>query len=91
MNHMLCRNRVVDFEQWHEVFASHAEAQRAAGLRLLNLWRSIEDSNNIFFVFEIESLEKAREFINNPEASKAGKISGILDGEFHFLEETVGY
>ena len=49
MSYMLCRNRVADFARWKEVFASHQEAHRNAGLRLTKLWRSLEQPNNVFF------------------------------------------
>jgi len=91
MTYMLCRNRVADFSRWKAVFSSHAEAHRNAGLRLVNLWRSIAEPNNVFFVFEIASMEKAQEFMSNPEAVKAGEASGVLNGEYHFVEDAGGY
>jgi hypothetical protein len=91
MSYMLCRNLVQDFASWKKVFASHKDAHLAAGLRLVTMWRSVEDPNNVFFMFEAASLDKAREFIRNPEAAKAGKTSGVLDGEYHFVEDAGGY
>jgi hypothetical protein len=88
---MHCRNRVVDFDKWHAVFASHAQAHRDAGLVLLNLWRGLDDPEEVFFVFEVTNMKKAREFISNPAAAAAAKGSGVLEGEYHFLESGVGY
>lgn len=88
---MLCRNRVADFSKWKAIFSSHAEAHLAAGLRLRDLRRGLEEPNNVFFVFEVASLDKARAFISAPEAAEAGKTSGVIDGEYHFLESSVGY
>ena len=89
--YLLCRNRVVDFPRWRAVFASHAPAHREAGLRLVNLWRSVEYPNNDFFSFEVAGMEKAREFMGNPEAAKAAEASGVIDGEYHFVEDAEGY
>jgi len=91
MTYMLCRNRVADFSRWKAVFSSHAEAHRNAGLQLVHLWRSVAEPNNVFFTFEVASIDKAQEFISNSEAAKAGESSGVLDGEYHFVEETRGY
>jgi len=91
MTYMLCRNRVADFARWKTVFDSHAEAHRHAGLRLINIWRCVNEPNNVFFMFEVARGEKAREFISNPEAAKAGEISGVVDGEYHFIEDAGGY
>jgi hypothetical protein len=86
MRVMLCRNRVEDFSTWKVVFDSHTEAHRDSGLRLMNLWRDLEEPNNIFFLFEVTDIDKARQFIDQPEAAEAGRVSGVLDGEYHFLE-----
>jgi len=92
MTHMLCRNRVGDFAGWKRVFDSHAEAHREAGLKLIQLWRSIDDPNNVFFLFEVSSIEKARAFLRAPAASEARQSSGVLDGpDIHFLEAVEGY
>ena len=91
MMDLLCRNHVADFAQWKAVFASHAKDHREAGLQLTHLWREAADPNNVFFLFEVASLEKAQAFINNPEAAQAAQASGILDGEYHFVEDAGGY
>jgi len=91
MIYMLCRNRVADFSRWKAVFASHAAAHQEAGLRLVNFWRTVNDPTNVFFMFEVATMDKAREFISNPEAAKGGEASGVIEGEYHFVEEAGGY
>jgi len=91
MPYMLCRNRVADFERWKAVFASHQAAHKGATLRLLNIWRGIKEPNNVFFMFEVASMDKAREFISNPTAAKAGADSDVIEGEYHFVEDAGGY
>ena len=88
---LLCRNRVQDFSRGKAVLDSHAQAHRNAGLHLKSIWQAIGDPDNVFFLFELAEENKAREFISNPFAAKAAKTSGVLDGEYHFLESTVGY
>jgi len=89
--YMLCRNRVADFSRWRAVFASHELAHQNASLRLVKMWRSVEDSSNVFFLFEVGNLGMAREFIRDPEAGRAAEASGVLDGEYHFVEDAGGY
>jgi hypothetical protein len=91
MTYMLCRNRLVDFARWKRVFESHAAAHRAVGMNLLHLWRSVDDPSNVFFLFEVNSMAKARDFISAPEGAEAGRASGVIDGEMHFLEEIDKY
>jgi hypothetical protein len=86
MLELLCRNRVEDYQRWWGVFESHASAHREAGLELADLWRDLEDPNNVFFLFRVGSLEKTRAFIRDPSAADAGAAEGVLDGEYYFLE-----
>ncbi len=88
---MLCRNRVADYEKWKSVFDSNPTTLPEAGLRLVNLWRELEEPNNVFFLFEVTDIDKARAFITNPAAAETGKRSGVLDGECHFLESGADY
>ena len=91
MTYMLCRNRVADFSRWKAIFASHQAAHQQAGLRLVHIWRKLEEPNDVFFLFEVASLDKAREFIANPEAANAAEASGVIDGEYHFVNDAGGY
>jgi len=88
---MLCRNRVVDFARRRAVFSSHAAAHRDAGLRLPHIWRSADEPNNVLFRFEVAGMESARDFIGNPKAAKAAQSSGVIDGEYHCMEDAGGY
>lgn len=83
---MLCRNRVKDFAKWETMFSSHDVAQRDSGLRLMNMWRSVDEPNNVFMMFEVSDIDKARAFISDPKAAEAGEISGVIDGECHFIK-----
>jgi hypothetical protein len=38
-----------------------------------HLAQPLRSANNVFFLFEVASMEKAREFIGDPEAAKAGE------------------
>lgn len=88
MAYLYVRQRVADFDHWYKIFKSHAQAQREAGLKNLQLLRDVADQNIIVCIFEVENLEKARAFTEAPEASIAQKESGIIgEPEVLFLEE----
>lgn len=91
MTYMLCRSRVADFDRWHAVFNSHQATHREAGLELVNLWRAVEEPNKVFFVFAVAGMDRAREFIHDPAAAEAGRASGVIDGEYHFVDDAGGY
>lgn len=86
MTYMLCRNRVKDFARWEAVFSSHDDDQQNSGLKLSNMWRSVDEPNNVFMMFEVSDIDKARAFISDPKAAEAGEISGVIDGECHFIQ-----
>jgi hypothetical protein len=87
MNYMLCRNRVASVARWRRVFDSHASAHRAAGLILKGLWRDAERPTELFFLFEVRDMRKARAFISAPNAADAARESGVRDGEYHFVRD----
>jgi hypothetical protein len=91
VTYLLCRNRVADFARWKAMFASHEAAHRKAGLRLVTIWRSMAGTNDVFFLFEVARIDKAREFISHPESAGAAEASGVIEGEYHFVDDAGGY
>ena len=87
MTFMLCRNRVADYDAWRKVFDAHLSAQGDAGLTLERVWRADDDPNNVFFLFAVADVDKAKAFINDPAAEEAGRVSGVIDGEIHFVSD----
>ena len=61
-----------------EVFASHEDAQRQAGLRLERLWQSVDDPNEVFMLFQVDDLDKARGFVTSPTVPQAQQASGVV-------------
>jgi hypothetical protein len=86
MIRMICRNKVADFDKWKLVFDSHGEAHRDAGLALEHLWRGTEDANEVFFVLAVADIDKAKAFISAPDAEEIGRLAGVRDGDYWFVE-----
>ncbi len=55
------------------------------------MWRSVAEPNNVFFLFAVASMEEAQRLIDSPEFAQAEKDSGVIDGEYHFVESARGY
>ncbi len=83
---MLVRNKVEDYSTWRSVFDAQKGAARRAGLHLLDMWRDIEDTNNVFFTMRVEDVDKARAYVSAPESAEVGKRAGVIDGELHIVE-----
>jgi len=88
MPYLVVHHKVADFDQWHRVFSADPDALEAAGLVDGRVMRDHRDPNLVTVMFRIESISKAREFTDAPEAHQAAKDSGVIgDPEVLWLEE----
>ena len=91
MTYLLCRNRVANYRTWYRIFSSHKDAHQEAGLILEQLWREADNPENVFYLFRVDDLRKATAFISTPDAKDAARESGVVDGEYHFVEASALY
>lgn len=71
MHYILGRHKA-DVEAWKKVVESHKEAHLEAGLHFQQVWINADEPNEIFFMFKVDDLEKAKSFL---------KKAGALDKE----------
>ncbi|MCH8140505.1 MAG: hypothetical protein IH908_02790 [Proteobacteria bacterium] len=83
---ILVRNKVEDFSKWHALFLSDSAAAAEYGLTLRSLWQSVDDPNNVFFLLDVADVDRANAFMARPESQEMGVKSGVIDGEFHYIE-----
>jgi hypothetical protein len=83
---LLVRNKVRDFIKWHAYFEADHTAAAEYGVTLARLWQSADDPNDVFFLLDIEDVDRANAFMARPESREIGVRSGVIDGEFHYLE-----
>ena len=60
-------------------------SQHRYGLELVNLWQSMDDPNEVFFLLDVADVDRANAFMARPESRETGEKSGEIDGSFHFL------
>ena len=70
MKHLLVRHKVADFPKWKHLFDSHAKAQEDAGLIIKRIFRNTDDAKEIFLLFEVHDLERARAYFAKGEILK---------------------
>ena len=87
MPYLFCKNIVTDFDQWKAVFDSHAVAQWEAGLRIKHVWRGVDDPCEVFMLFEVTDLAKARAFVTAPEVPDAQQESGMVEPPVMYFME----
>ena len=83
---LLVRNRVEDVDRWKRVFDGQAAAGAAAGLTVVQVWRSVDATDEVFFLLKVEDRARAEAFMASPESAAVGVEAGVLDGEVHFLD-----
>ncbi len=83
---MLVRNQVADFAHWQRYFTADLPAAADYGLTLASLWRSADDPNSVFFLLNVADRARADAFLARPESQEIGQKSGVINGEYHYLE-----
>ena len=83
---LLVRNKVKDFSKWYTYFEKDSAAAADYGLTLVCLWQTSDEPNDVFFLLNVEDVDRANAFMARPESQEIGIKSGVIDGEFHYLE-----
>ena len=83
---LLVRNKVEDFAKWRAYFEEDSATAAEYGVTLARLWQTADDPNNVFFLLDVEDVDRANAFMARPESQEIGVKSGVIDGEFHYLE-----
>lgn len=79
MKYLYVKQTVEDFNTWYDVFKSHEQAQKDAGLTDLQLFRDSENPNIILCIFKVTDIEKAKAFTSSPESEKAQKETKMIE------------
>ena len=79
MNYGLVRHKVADFSKWKPVYDAHLPARQKAGMKEKYLLRNIDAPNEVVIFFELEDVQKAREFSNSSDLREAMQKAGVAD------------
>ena len=89
MPYLLVKHGVKDFDRWNKVFSSDRDGLTQYGMKLEWLMRDINDSNMVVFMFEVESIAKAEEFMNLPGREKVGEEAGVTGEPLVMFLDTI--
>ena len=73
MPHILAILKGVNTEDIKKVLKADAPQHAEQGLYLEHLWQNVDDSEEVVFLFGIENLIKAKEFINKVHTEALAK------------------
>ncbi len=87
MTYLLVRHRVADFTSWKTSYEGHASARAAAGLKDKEVLRDLDDPNQVVLLFEINDVQKAKEFSESSSLRDAMRDAGVTDKpDLYFLQ-----
>jgi len=83
---LLVRNKVEDFAEWREYLEADKIPAEEYGLKLVSLWQSMDNPNEVFFLLDVADVDRANAFMARPESREIGEKSGVIDGEFYYIK-----
>ncbi len=87
-NFMISRIDVMDFADWKASYDSHKHARDAAGMTEKYLLQDADNPNKATMLFEVEDLERAKEFSSSDDLIEAMQDSGVLgEPNIYFLKD----
>lgn len=87
MINLSVRHTIADYPKWRASFDANEAARRAAGATgIYQVYREVEDPNQITVMLEWNNAENARHFMNDPALKEVMLAAGVTSSpEVHFL------
>jgi heme-degrading monooxygenase HmoA len=83
---MIVHHKVRDFEKWKPFFDQHENMQKISGSKSSQVFQNAEDPNDVFILFEWDSIENARKFSASEDLKKTMEKAGVIGiPHIHFL------
>jgi heme-degrading monooxygenase HmoA len=89
MAYVLVRHTVADFAKWKPLFDQHGEVRKTYGFKGGSLLRNANNPNELVILFEVESPDQARAFIQSENLRETMQQAGVIDQPTVFLLEKI--
>jgi len=88
MTNVLVRHTVEDYEKWKPHFDDHASTREEYGEGGYRLFRVSDDPEELVILFEWDSAENARSFLEDSDLQDVMTEAGVVgEPEVHILDE----
>ncbi len=74
----IVQHEVKDFTEWKKVFDADEPNRAKAGVKLLGLYTSVKNPNDVTMIFEAPNAELYDIMMSNPELQEAMKRGGVI-------------
>ena len=88
MTYVLLKHTVADYDEFRAIYEADAPHRLRRGSKGARLFRSADDPNLLFMLFEWDNAGKARSFAKGTELHEAMEWASVIgDSEIHVVEE----
>ncbi len=88
MAHILVHHKVEDYKKWRPFFDDHSSFRSKNGSIGERIFRSANNPNEIFILFEWDSIENAKKFSQSDNLKEIMQKAGVLGmPDFNFIED----
>ena len=89
---LIIKHKVTDFATWLRAYEAHGPTRQAAGITGSVVCQSADDPNDVTVYFEVEDLDRARQFTQSADLAEKMQAAGVASApEFQFLASTRSY
>jgi quinol monooxygenase YgiN len=89
MAYILVHTKVKDYRSWRSVFDELSGMRRAHGEKSFQVFQSAQNPNDLTILFEWESAEKAKQYMQSDELKKSRERAGAIgEPEVHVLNKS---
>lgn len=88
MTTVIVQNQVKDFAKWKAVYDTKAGMRKSGGELSDDIYRDVDDPNNVTVILKWDSVENARKFTSSPELRASMQKAGVIGpSKVTFLKE----
>lgn len=89
---LIVKHQVADFDKWLKLYEEHAPTRSAAGITGSVVCQSAEDPNSVTIYFEVDDLNRARDFTTSEDLKQTMQAAGVVNQPtFAFMQSARSY
>jgi heme-degrading monooxygenase HmoA len=79
MYHVMARLKVSDFKAWKEAYDRGRSVRESMGIRAFNLWRSVDDPQDVVLLLHATHVDKAKAYFSSDELAQRMAAAGVTE------------
>ncbi len=87
MHYLIVQHTMEDYGKWRPVFDAHEGVRQTYGVRDAQVFRNVENPNELLLKFRVDSVERAQKLAHSQELKDAMADAGVVGiPEVFFVE-----